>query len=385
MLKLDLGAGPDSPEGFLPRGNAHGSAIFPLSDIADGSCAVVRASHVLEHFPRQQIPVVLREWARVLAPGGELRIAVPDLKIVAERYLEGVNQPTEAFIMGGQVDAADYHQALFDAESLQRSLSAAGLMLIRRWDSELADCAALDISLNLSGTKPDMPEIAVSAVMSVPRLGFMDNFFSAIEAFPGLGVKLRRYQGAYWGQCIERVMEESLAEDSPDAILAVDYDSIFTRRDVAMLMQLMCCHPEADAIAAVQAARGRATPLFTLGADAPSVDGRIATSAFAGDLTRAETAHFGLTLIRADKLRGFAKPWFRDVPDQDGGWGEGRTDADVNFWRQWQAAGNSLFLANRVPIGHLELGVLWPGSDLGAISQPVADWRKSGPPKDIWK
>jgi hypothetical protein len=59
------------------------------------------------------------------------------------------------------------------------------------------DCAALPISLNLAGIKPFMREIGVSAVMSVPRLGFMDNFFCAFEALPPLRIKLRRYTGAY--------------------------------------------------------------------------------------------------------------------------------------------------------------------------------------------
>jgi hypothetical protein len=385
MIRLDLGAGAISPEGFMPMGNAHGTQIYPLTSIPDGSCDVVRASHVLEHFPRAKIADVLKEWVRVLAPGGELRIAVPDIKIVAENYLAGVNQPTEGYIMGGQVDEADLHRSIFDAESLRRALASAGLMLVRRWQSELADdCAALPVSLNLAATKPHRPAIGVSAAMSVPRLGFMDNMFSAQEALPSLNIRLRRYSGAYWGQCIERVMEESMAEDAPDAILTIDYDSVYSRADVAMLMQLMCCHPEADAICAVQSGRGRELPLFTIrGENGQNLAG-VPMTAFAGDLTKISTAHFGLTLIRASKLREMAKPWFHDVPAPDGGWGDGRTDADIAFWHKWEAAGNSLYLANRVAIGHLELQVLWPGPDSKAIYQPVADWRANGKPQGVW-
>jgi hypothetical protein len=367
-------------------GNAHGTPVYPLTDTADGSCEVVRASHVLEHFSRAEIADVLKEWVRVLAPGGELRIAVPDFKVVAEQYLAGANQPTEGYVMGGQVDDADFHKALFDEETLKRMLAQAGLMLIRKWQSELTDdCAALPISLNLAGTKPHQAAIGVSGVMSVPRLGFMDNMFCAIEALPPLRVNLRRHTGAYWGQCVERVMEEALAQDNPDAILTLDYDSIFTKRDVGMLMQLMCCHPEADAITAVQAGRGKNAPLFTMrDGEGQNISGAPITT-FSGDLTQVATAHFGLTLIRADKLRAMQKPWFHDVPAADGGWGDGRTDADVQFWRKWEEAGHSLFIANRVPIGHLELQVLWPGRDLVSIHQPVADWRNSGPPQEAWR
>jgi len=389
MRCLDLGAGDMSPPGFIPMGNAHGSAVYPLAGVADGSIDCVRASHVLEHFASGEIADVLAEWVRVLKPGGELRIAVPDFAKIAEGYLAGARMPTEAFVMGGQSAPDDFHKALFDEAHLKTALAKAGLMLIRRWESELQDCASLPISLNLAGTKPHQAEIGVSAVMSVPRLGFMDNMFAAIEALPSLGVKLRRHTGAYWGQCMERVMEEALREDAPDAILTLDYDSVFTRRDVSMLMQLMCCHPEIDAIAAVQAGRGTASGrLFTIkgedGASLSQVPGEI----FSGDVTKVATAHFGLTLIRADKLAALPKPWFADVPAPDGSWNDGRTDADIAFWRGWEAAGNGLYIANRVPIGHLELTVLWPaplGPETTPLTQPVGEWRENGRPMEAWQ
>src|SRR5579859_3645537 len=103
MIKLDLGAGEQVPDGFTPLGRRYGSEIFPLSH-ADASVDEVRASHVLEHYPHGQIGAVVAEWARVLKPGGKLKIAVPDFAKVAEAYLNGAQMPTESFIMGGQVD-----------------------------------------------------------------------------------------------------------------------------------------------------------------------------------------------------------------------------------------------------------------------------------------
>ena len=389
MLRLDLGAGDVSPPGYVPMGNAHGTKIFPLTSIPDGACDVVRASHVLEHFSSAEIPHVLEEWVRVLKPGGELKIAVPDFAVIAENYLAGVNQPTEAFLMGGQDAADNFHKALFDEAQLKAALAKAGLMLIRRWESDLPDCAGMPISLNLAGIKPHMPEIAVSAVMSVPRLGFMDNMFSAIEALPQLKVKLRRCTGAYWGQCLERAIEETLRDDAPDAVLTLDYDSVFSRREVALLMQLMCCHPEIDAVAAVQAGRGSASGrLFTIKGPAGENETAVPCDTFAGDLTQVATAHFGLTLIRADKLAALPKPWFADVAAPDGSWNEGRTDADIAFWRKWEAAGNSLYIANRAPIGHLELTVLWPappGPGTRPLTQPVGEWREHGRPAGAWR
>ena len=389
-MKLDLGAGDVSPPGFTPMGNAHGSEIYPLSGIPDGSCEVVRASHCLEHFPFAEIPAVLAEWARVLKPGGTLKVAVPDFSKVAQAYLAGADQPTEMFVMGGQTEADDFHKALFDVGRLGAALAGAGLMLVRPWESELPDCAAYPISLNLEATKPHTPQVKVSAIMSVPRLGFMDNMGCAIEALPQLNVKFRRAFGVYWGQCLERAIEETLRDDAPDAVLALDYDSVFTTRDVATLIQLMCCHPDAHAIAAVQAGRTQAADrLFTI----KSPDGKsnmldVPTAIFADDLTPVSTAHFGLTLIQADRLAAMPKPWFSEAPAPDGSWNEGRVDADIGFWRKWEAAGNDLFLANRVPIGHLELAVLWPaatGLQTTPIAQSAADWRRVGKPAGAWE
>lgn len=383
-MKLDLGAGTISPEGFTPLGNVNGTGIYPLP-YADASVDCVRASHVLEHFPHKQIPDVLKEWTRVLKPGGELKIAVPNFEWIAENYVAGQPINTQGYVMGGQVDEADFHKATFDKRFLANQLAAAGLMLVKEWKSELQDCASLPVSLNLCGTKPFTPEMSVSAVMSMPRLAFTDNLFSAIEALPPLNVKLRKHTGAYWSQCIERVIEETLEEDKPDAILTLDYDTLFSKRDASMLIQLMCCHPEADAIAAMQSGRGKDLPLFTIRADDGKNASQIAAEEFEPNLTKVSTAHFGLTLMRTEKFKALPKPWFQDVPAPDQTWGDGRRDADISFWDKWGAAGNSLYIANRVPIGHLELMVMWPGKDLRAVYQPIGDFRANGISKDAWQ
>lgn len=385
MVKLDLGAGAVSPEGFTPLGNVNGSSIFPLP-YADNAVDEIRASHVLEHFPHKQVLDVLKDWARVLKPGGMLRVAVPDFEKIAEAYVAGKPQITEGYVMGGQVDDADFHKAIFDAAHLRKLMAGAGLMLINEWTSELPDdCAALPISLNLCGTKPHKAEISVSAVMSVPRLGFMDFMFCAIEALPSLNVKIRRHTGAYWSQCIERVIEQTIAEDNPDAILTLDYDAVFTRRDASMLIQLLCCNPHVDAIAPMQSGRGKELPLFWMRTEKGEAITSASSEIFEPDLTPVSLAHFGLTLLRADKLRSLPKPWFRDVPAPDGTWNDGRIDADIDFWNKWKAVGNSLYLANRVPIGHAELCVKWPGKDLRAIYQPINEFRDNGIPKGAWQ
>jgi cephalosporin hydroxylase/SAM-dependent methyltransferase len=56
----------------------------------DGTCSAVYHSHVLEHLPRATARMFLQECFRVLAPGGILRIAVPDLETIARLYLDNL-------------------------------------------------------------------------------------------------------------------------------------------------------------------------------------------------------------------------------------------------------------------------------------------------------
>lgn len=380
-IKLDLGAGNVSPEGFTPLGNVNGQPIYPLPH-ADGSVSVIRASHVLEHFPHGQLPAVIKEWVRALKPGGVLRIAVPDFKVIAENYLSGKAQPTEAYLMGGQVDGADFHKALFDREQLRALLAGAGLILLRPWVSEIEDCASYPISLNIEGTKPFVSELKVSAAMSVPRLGFMDNFSCCIDALVPLGIHLRRQGGAFWGQALTNCLEIILDQDRPDAILTLDYDTVFTKGHVAHLLQLMMAHPEADAIVALQSSRHLPTALFTKRDDDGAMMGRINTTEMQPDLMKISSAHFGLTLIRADKLRDLPKPWFHSTPSPVGDWHEGHIDEDIAFWQAWEKAGNTLYLANRVAVGHIEVMSRWPGKDLQAIYQPMGEFNKTGKAPD---
>lgn len=382
-LRLDLGAGQVSPRGFIPVGRDHGSEIFPLA-YADESADEIRASHVLEHFPNDQIEAVIADWVRCLKKGGKLKIAVPDFAEIARGYLADNGAPHEGYLYGGQTDANDFHHAMFDRDKLRRLLAGAGLVLTRPWVSEIDDCAAYPISLNLEARKPHVPEIAVSGAMSVPRLGFMDNLFCCIEAVIPCNVKLRKHGGAFWGQSLTKVFERILEEDNPDAILTIDYDSIFTPKHLAHMMQLMMLYPEIDALAPIQSSRHLSTTLFTVhgkeGDNAPEIP----RAQFEGDTTPVATAHFGLTLIRTAALRRMPKPWFHSQPAADGGWGDGHVDEDIAFWRAWESCGNTLHLSNRVAIGHAELMCRWPDINLQVHYQSMTDFQTKGVPEECW-
>ncbi len=79
------------------RNNAieYGDAAKGLS-VTSGSVDVLYSSHMLEHLDRTEARVFLEEAWRLLRPGGIIRIAVPDIKMMADQYLRSGD--AEAFM-----------------------------------------------------------------------------------------------------------------------------------------------------------------------------------------------------------------------------------------------------------------------------------------------
>lgn len=390
MVKLNLGSGARALDGYIniDAGNTGGvdvTSVYPLF-YDDGSVDEIRASHVLEHFAHATIGAVVADWVRALKPGGTLKIAVPDFGVIAQAYAGGAAVNVQGYVMGGQVDALDYHKTLFDEHALRGALQAAGLISIRRWKSEMEDCAALPVSLNLAATKPPAVWPKVAAVISMPRLGFNDFWACAYQELAALNIPLAKVTGAYWDRDLSLGIERELKSEAPEWILTCDYDTVFTRHQVRDLLSVAARYPHADAIAPLQTARHHGSPMFT----ARTADGALVREMdrdllAGGEVMKAETAHFGLTLLRAEKLRALRKPWFDRKFDSSGGFGDDGCDPDIQFWRHWKAAGNTLYVALRVPVGHCELMVRWPDQNLETAFQRPSEFWEGGPPDNLWR
>ncbi len=109
-----------------------------LSRFPDRTFGALYASHVLEHFDyKEEILEVLKEWHRVLRPGGKLYVSVPDLECLCRLYVTPGLQPTERFeimrmIFGGHMDDYDYHMAGLEQSYLEACLEAAGFVSMLR-------------------------------------------------------------------------------------------------------------------------------------------------------------------------------------------------------------------------------------------------------------
>ena len=139
-----------------------------LSRFEDGTFAEIYASHVVEHFDyRDELVTTLREWQRVLAPGGTLRVSVPDLDILAHLLLQrqtfNVQQRFELMrmIFGGHMNAHDYHLVGLNQDFLTAFLHEAGFVDVRRvtrhglfHDTSETVVGSTLISLSLTARKP---------------------------------------------------------------------------------------------------------------------------------------------------------------------------------------------------------------------------------------
>jgi hypothetical protein len=226
--------------------------------------------------------------------------------------------------------------------------------------------------------------VRIVAVLSIPRLGFNDFWGAVLSVLASRQVPVLRFTGAFWEQCLTRAIEAALNTDATH-ILTLDYDTIFSGDDLDQLVTLAADHPDADAIAALQVARAKSMLLCSMRGESGQPITAVDREVFAPKLTPVETAHFGFTLLRAESVRTLPKPWFHGQPDAEGRWGDGRIDPDIAFWRQWREAGRTLYLANRIAVGHLEQMIAWPDQDMQTIWQHPGELKSSGPPAEKWQ
>lgn len=226
-------------------------------------------------------------------------------------------------------------------------------------------------------------KVKVAAVMSCPRLGFTDNFFCIGQALAPHGISPIKVTGAFWGMCLQNVMEDVINEN--DVILTFDYDTVFSAKTVEALLTLLM-FSGLDAIAPLQTKRDANTVMFALPGVTPEQKTTVENDFFTKPVQKVETAHFGCTFLRTEALRRVPKPWFIAHPNSEGSYREGRVDEDIHFWKEWAKAGNTLGIATNVSVGHAELMITWPSRSVpeGKIQQHPTHFWNQGAPENAW-
>ena len=129
-LIADIGSGETSPymrdEGkvvtFDIREEVHPDVLCDIRKlpIPDQTFDIVYSSHTLEHFGFNSVQIVLKEWARVLKVGGELRLIVPNMRHVGYRLAMDQMIPSDFWVLWGEQNyPKNFHAAGFTPTMLK--------------------------------------------------------------------------------------------------------------------------------------------------------------------------------------------------------------------------------------------------------------------------
>ena len=150
-MKLHLGCGKRFIPGFVHVDIVNYDHIDYLTSIdrldvfQDNSVELIYNCHVLEHFHRSKVGKVLKEWYRVLKPGGILRTSVPDFEALCELYM---NKKDLSLVIGPLIGRQNYlyniHYNIFDYSSLKKELLTAGFKEVYHYDWRKTEHADVD-------------------------------------------------------------------------------------------------------------------------------------------------------------------------------------------------------------------------------------------------
>jgi SAM-dependent methyltransferase len=151
-MRLNLGCGDKILPGYVnvdvvaSRAGMRPDVICDLHDLApfdDASADEILSVHVVEHFWRWEIRDVLREWVRVLKPGGRMIVECPNIAAACETFLQDPVQNARADQAGQRTmwvfygdpqwkDPLMIHRWGYTPDSLKALLAEAGLADVRQ-------------------------------------------------------------------------------------------------------------------------------------------------------------------------------------------------------------------------------------------------------------
>jgi SAM-dependent methyltransferase len=133
----------------------------------EASVSFIYSSHMMEHLNRIEVRKVLTEFMRVLRAGGLVRLALPDLHVMARDYLERkrASDPTaadrfvEATYLAPAADGSMFrrmivrrfsrpHLWMYDVESFSHLLKGLGFNDVTRWEFRRGECPDLELLEN---------------------------------------------------------------------------------------------------------------------------------------------------------------------------------------------------------------------------------------------
>ncbi len=369
---------PSVTDGFIPEINGPGQAgLQAICAVGAAKCYTpVCATHnnvifvqnklagfLVDEATRKQV-FASGKWQDVVA-GGKIECNETEMGLVA-MGLRFSERTVPAILPGQalQVFAAGRWQILREG------------VTIEVFDEEEAEKAKNGL-LPQRIIEGEVKEVRTIMALSTPRIGFLDSSDCLADAARAVKANRIRGYGISWAMALTRAIEACLNWHDPisgepaDFIVTGDYDSYCRPQDLQQMVQILGRHPEIDILVPMQIKRG--TPNSKPELLASWEGGRNLNS----PLVPIDSGHFGFTLFRREVFEKLPKPWFLDVPDNDGGWNEGYLFADMYFWKKAKDLGLKVYLSTDVVVGHGEEFVSWPvikDGKVGKYVQPVNSW-----------
>lgn len=138
-MKLNLACGDDYIPGYI-NADLYAEKVDERFDVKtipypDNTFDEVKAFHIIEHFHWMEGQEVLKEWARVLKPGGRLHIETPDFLESCRMFVYG-DEDLRVQMYGHFFSTpwipGQQHLFLFTESQLKTQLEWAGLTDVRR-------------------------------------------------------------------------------------------------------------------------------------------------------------------------------------------------------------------------------------------------------------
>jgi GT2 family glycosyltransferase len=139
-IKLNLGCGDERLEGYINCDLYDETADEQFDAIsipyADNTVDEIRAYHLIEHFTFQGAMKALREWYRVLKPGGRVVMETPDLYHACKTFVDA--SPSDRIKLYGHffawpdISPGQVHYFLYTEEQMMWTLSELGFVNARR-------------------------------------------------------------------------------------------------------------------------------------------------------------------------------------------------------------------------------------------------------------
>jgi hypothetical protein len=159
-LRVNIGCGHLPLDGYVNADMRElpGVDVLATADsmpFGEGELEELFSSHMVEHFPQEQLErKLLPYWISLLAPGGELRMVVPDAGAMAEGFAAGEIpwDDLRRVLYGDQEYEGDFHFNMYSTETLAALLSGAGLVDVEVEAAGRRNGLALE--MQLVGHKP---------------------------------------------------------------------------------------------------------------------------------------------------------------------------------------------------------------------------------------